>query len=155
MADPDFGLLRNSAKLGSQVRQRLLSWSAHVASWIDAPGLRCEVVRYEDMLARPLETFTRAADFLALPSDRDRVEKAIRFSDFDELRRQEQEHGFAERPHRAASFFRRGEAGGWCDTLEADQVARVVADHGPMMRRLGYLDADDNPMEATACLRST
>ena len=150
MGDPEFCFANNPAKPAAQVRQRLLSWSAHVASWIDAPGLRCEIVRYEDMLARPLETLTRAAAFLELPTDPGRVEKAVRFSDFAELKRQEVESGFRERPRRAASFFRRGEAGGWRDTLGADQVARIVADHGPMMRRLGYLDADADRVETPA-----
>lgn len=155
MGDDEFGFLHDPARPASQVRQRLLSWSAHVASWIDAPGLRCEVVRYEDLLARPLETFTRAAAFLELPTDRPRVEKAIRFSDFAELKRQEVENGFDERPRRTASFFHRGEAGAWRDTLDADQVARVVADHGPMMRRLGYLPGNADRTETPACRRST
>ncbi len=133
-----------------QVRQRLLSWSAHVASWIDAPGLRCEVVRYEDLAARPLETFTRAAAFLDLPTDRPRVEKAIRHSEFSELRRQEDERGFHERGSRSEPFFRRGRAGGWRDSLTPEQVERIIDDHGAVMRRIGYLDAGGNPVEQPA-----
>jgi len=104
------------------------------------------VVRYEDMLFRPLETFTRAARFLELPHDAPRVEKAVRFAAFDELHRQEAEHGFAEKSARASRFFRRGEAGGWKEELNPEQVARVIAGHGPMMRRLGYLDAGGQPV---------
>lgn len=68
MGDPNFQMARRGG-LFHQARQRLLSWSGHVASWIDSPELRREVVRYEDMLFRPRDTFTRAARFLELPHD--------------------------------------------------------------------------------------
>jgi hypothetical protein len=142
---PQMALARSRRGLPPQVRQRLLSWSAHVLSWVDAPGLRCEVVRYEDMKADPLATFTRAAAFLDLPHDAERVSKAIRFSSFDELSRQEADRGFRERPQHAERFFRRGTSGGWRDTLTAEQVERVVAAHGEVMRRFGYLDARGDP----------
>jgi hypothetical protein len=151
MADENAGFARKPTRLNPQVRHRLLSWSAHVASWIDAPDLRREIVRYEDMLARPTETFARVAGFLELPTDAAGVEKAIRFSSFAELSRQETEGGFDERPRHTASFFRRGEAGGWSDTLTPDQVARIIADHGPMMWRMGYLDSTGNPSEQPTC----
>lgn len=144
MADPGLWAGRRPAGLNHQVPVRLSSWSGHVASWIDAAGLRCELVRYEDMAACPVETFTRAAAFLGLPADRRRVEKAVRFSAFPELRRQEQEHGFGARPPGPDRFFRQGQAGAWRDELTAAQVARVVASHGPMMRRLGYLESDED-----------
>lgn len=38
----------------SQLRQRLLTWSGHVTSWVDEPGLCVLVVRYEDMKAKPI-----------------------------------------------------------------------------------------------------
>jgi Sulfotransferase domain len=144
MGDANFEIAPRGG-LFHQARQRLLSWSGHLESWIDCPELRCEVVRYEDMLHRPLETFTRAARFLELPDDAARVEKAVRFAAFEELRRQEAERGFAEKSARAPQFFRRGIAGGWREELDDEQVAQVIADHGPMMRRLGYLDAAGQP----------
>jgi len=153
MADDAASFAARPSRLHPQVHHRLLSWSAHVASWIDAPGLDRQIVRYEDMQARPGETFARVASFLELPTDAARVEKAVRFSAFAELSRQETAGGFEERPHHTASFFRRGQAGGWIDTLSADQVARVIADHGPMMRRVGYLDHTGNALEQPECMQ--
>ena len=145
MGDDEFSVAR--AHASNQVRQRLLSWSGHVTSWVDAPGLKVEVVRYEDMLARPLETFTRAAAFLELSTESPRVERAIQFSSYEELSRQEDEGGFSERPDHTQKFFRRGEAGGWRDTLTPEQVKQIIADHGAVMRRFGYLDDNDIPTE--------
>ncbi|WP_207459236.1 sulfotransferase domain-containing protein [Azospirillum sp. SYSU D00513] len=146
MGDSGYALCRSRQRLTDQVRQRLLSWSAHVLSWTDAPGLNRLVIRYEDMLDDPAATFTRAARFLQVPDDPARVEKAIRFSGFQELARQEQEKGFRERPSRAARFFRQGRSGGWRDTLTAGQVERIIADHGAVMRRFGYLDTSGQPV---------
>lgn len=146
MADPQHALSRGHKSLGHQVRQKLLSWSQHVTSWVDAPGLRLIVLRYEDMQGEPLASFTRAAEFLGLPAEPARVEKAIGFSRFEVVARQEAEHGFRERPPQAQRFFRQGTSGGWRGKLSDAQVARIVADHGPVMRRFGYLDADGEPV---------
>jgi len=146
MGNKAFRLATSARRFNSQVSQHLLTWSGHVESWVDAPGLACLVVRYEDMLARPSETFMRAARFLGLPDDPARVDRAIRFSDFKVLADLEARHGFAERTAEADRFFRRGKAGGWREQLSAVQVERIIADHGAVMRRFGYLDARSEPV---------
>lgn len=130
---------------GSQVRQRMFTWSGHVASWVDAPDLKRMVIRYEDMKTMPLETFTRAVDFLELTIDHVRIEKAIRFSRFDELKAQEIEKGFRECPVQASSFFRKGVIGDWRNDLSDAQANRIISDHRDIMLRFGYLDEHGNP----------
>lgn len=142
MEDPEFTLARSRESQANQLPQRLLTWSGHVTSWIDAPNLKVHVVRYEDMKLRTEETFTMAARFAGLPDSPDRIRKAIAFSSFDELKKQEEKDGFAEKMPRARSFFRKGEAGAWRETLSQSQVSRITKAHGPVMRRLGYLDAE-------------
>ncbi|MDM4769031.1 sulfotransferase domain-containing protein [Solimonas sp. SE-A11] len=146
MGQPDMALCRSRKSLPPQVRQRLLSWSGHVESWADASGLNLHVIRYEDMLDRAQETFSGAARFLGLPDDPARVAKAIRFSAFGELARQESEKGFRERPRHTERFFRQGRAGGWRDRLTQEQVQRLVKDHSAVMYRYGYLDAAGEPV---------
>ncbi|MGB0713611.1 MAG: sulfotransferase domain-containing protein [Gammaproteobacteria bacterium] len=146
MGDPWFGLMESGPRLGRQVRQGLSSWSGHVRSWVDAIGPRLLVLRYEDMLAHPLETFTRAARFAGLPCDPARVERAIRFSDFEELARQETLQPFVERPPWGGRFFRRGQSGAWREELTDQQVRRLITDHGEVMRRFGYLDQQGQPL---------
>lgn len=146
LSDEGHRLGQRRKGLPNQLTQRLLSWSRHVKSWVDAEDLRCEVVRYEDMLHDPRATFQRACRSLALPEDPARIEKAIRFSAFGELSAQEARKRFRERPGRAPEpFFRRGRAGGWRGTLTPDQVDRVVRDHGEVMQRFGYLDERGDP----------
>lgn len=146
LGDEQNAFCESSASEPNQLRQKLLSWSAHVLSWVDAPGIRVHVMRYEDMKRAPEETFGRAVRFLRLPEDRGRLEKAIAFSRFEELQAQEERTGFREKVPRAKSFFRKGEVGSWREALSPEQAQRVIAAHATVMRRFGYLDECDQPV---------
>ena len=145
MGNPDHALCSKPGRLHNQLRQRMLSWSGHVLSWVDSP-LRVHVLRYEDMLAQALETFSGAARFAELDYDTDAIREAIEASSFDKLKSQEDEHGFQEKNPRAGSFFRKGAAGSWRETLTDAQRDRIIDDHESVMRRFGYLTDDREPV---------
>lgn len=147
MGDPQHGLNTFSARIVPQARQHLGSWSDHVRGWIDATTIPVMTIRYEDMHRQPVATFARAARFLGLPEDEERVRMACEASSFGEMQRLERENGFGERPPGAEVFFRRGQVGGWRTELSGAQVSRVVADHGEIMRRMGYLDDRGGPLD--------
>ncbi|MCP5105265.1 MAG: sulfotransferase domain-containing protein [bacterium] len=132
--------------LNIQLRQRLFSWSGHVLSWTEAPGLHVYVMRYEDMKHSPLETFTAAVDFVGLDYSPHRIEKALKFSDISEMQRQEKENGFREKPVKCDVFFRKGDTGSWKELLSPLQVQTVLEDHYDMMQRFGYLDDNGEPV---------
>jgi hypothetical protein len=135
-------------RLRTQLRQRVLSWSGNVSSWLDQHTIPVQVIRYEDMSLRSVETFARVLGFLGFPEDMDRVRRAVENSTFNVLRRQEQTNGFRERQPGVEAFFRRGKIGGWRDVLTKEQAARIINDHGPVMQRLGYL-SDRGLVEAS------
>ena len=132
-------MLAGSDRPTDHLPQRLLSWSGHIRSWVDEADLNRHIVRYEDMIERPGETFAGIVGFFGLDVDSDRVRKAVEFSSFSELQAQEAAHGFCERQPTAASFFREGRAGSWRRYLTDSQVRRLIADHHALMRRFGYL----------------
>jgi hypothetical protein len=146
MADESYALARSDDALSDQLLQFMGSWSHHVLSWIEAANLKLMTLRYEDMHADPVAAFGQALAFLGLEADKARLERAIDFSRFDVLAAQEAESGFRERPPRAERFFRKGQVGDWRTSLDEDQVSRIIADHGAVMRRFGYLDAADRPL---------
>lgn len=152
MGDPAFSFCGSGKRLHSQLRQKLLSWSGHVESWLDAPGMSRMVVRYEDMQANPLETFTAAARFLELPSDEPSILRALDNCKMETLQKQEAGKGFKERMPKAASFFRKGIVGDWVETLTREQVDAIIRNHEQVMARLGYLDAAGNPVVHFPCL---
>jgi hypothetical protein len=137
--DPGYCFSGDGNRLPNQLPQRLLTWSGHVRSWLDESGLPVHVVRYEDLLLAPMETFSKLLAFVGLDPDPARVRTAIDFSSFDVLKAQESAHGFQERPAAAERFFRNGGIGDWRNHLTETQAGQIAADHGPVMKRLGYL----------------
>ncbi|WP_042810140.1 sulfotransferase domain-containing protein, partial [Xanthomonas citri] len=79
--------------------------------------------------------------FLGLSTQPVQIAQAVAACRFEALRDSEERHGFAERQHGQARFFRQGRAGAWRSALSAAQAARVRAQHGPTMAWLGYRDA--------------
>ena len=124
---------------GTVLAQYLGRWSDHVLSWADSPDFHTHVMRYEDMQADPHGTFGAALRYIGVPEDPERLDRAIRFSSFSEVKKQESTHGFVEKPANAPKFFRSGKVGEGRASLPSDLIARIEADHGDVMKRFGYL----------------
>lgn len=121
------------------VMEPISSWSVNVESWTRRPHQALHVVRYEDMLDRPQETFGGIARFLGLePSPKD-LRAAIEATSFERLQKQEAEGGFRERSEFQDLFFRSGQRDQWREVMTERQVAKVIADHRESMARFGYL----------------
>lgn len=147
MGDSDHALSRPEGGIDHQLPQHLGSWSQHVESWMDAPGLRIQVVRYEDLAARPQEVFGSVATFAGVPHTPESLSRAIGHSTFEEVSRQEADSGYREGSMKAPFFFRSGKVGGWREELSEDQVDRIILDHGQVMRRLAYLSPGGEPVQ--------
>jgi hypothetical protein len=139
IADPAAALNDSPSDLGTQVRQRLGSWSGHLAGWTHHGLFDVEVFRYEDLHADPLGQFARLAAVAGLPASATEIGAAVAAARFHRLRAQELRHGFRERPAANRAFFRRGVVGGWRDELPADLARQIERDHGATMTHLGYL----------------
>lgn len=146
MADPSYALSKATTKLPNQLLQRMGTWSQHVRSWVDAREISVFILRYEDMQSDPISAFGKAFAALQLSHSPEKLRQAVSFSRFENLSAQEMQSGFRERPAKTARFFRKGQVGDWRTTLNAEQVARVIKDHGDIMRRFGYLDARGSPI---------
>lgn len=146
MGDSSYAFVAREDRLHSQLRQNLLTWREHVLSWVDEPDLNVLIVRYEDTKADPIASFTRVVRFCGLDDDPERIAKAVHFSSFETVKGQEQEKGFGEKMSTSKSFFRKGTTGGWRDSLTPEQATQIITDQQDVMRRLGYLDENDNPI---------
>ncbi len=122
------------------VTQFLGSWSAHVRSWARCRVFPVLVLRYEDIEADPESEFARVLKHIGASADADRVARAVAFSSFDELRRQEDTAGFIERSPTAERFFHSGRSGAWRELLPAPAAERIQADHQSVMQEFGYLE---------------
>ncbi len=144
MACPEMSFCASNMRLNKQLRQKILTWSEHVRSWYEAPGLNIKLVRYEDMLNYPLETFTGVAKFLEI--DTGSIVQSIEATRMDRLQAMENDSKFKERPQGTTRFFRKGIAGDWQQRLRPDQVEQVVREHSQIMQKLGYLDENGSAL---------
>ena len=110
-----------------------------MSSWLDESDLPVHLVRYEDLRRDPVQTFGDVVRFCGLPLDEACARKAIAFSDFSELQRQERAKGFRERSVNAPGlFFRRGQVGAWREELSIGLARRLIETQGETMGRFGY-----------------
>lgn len=122
-----------------QFRQLMYDWSGHVLSWIDQKNVDVIIVRYEDMLDDGLNTFKRVIDGLQLDATTSQIEEAISKASFSKLQKKEATEGFKEKNIQTEKFFRSGKKGGYKDELTEEQIEQIIAKHGKVMKRLGYL----------------
>lgn len=118
------------------------SWSQNVESWTRKPHPAIHVMRYEDMIDNPQGTFGDLARHLLLTPAPEQLNLAIQRSSFAELKKQEDEEGYKEKPDTARRFFRSGKVGEWKAALTRPQVRSIVEVHREQMRRFGYLTDD-------------
>ncbi len=132
--------MANYAEPNSGAYEVMGSWSRNVETWTDPPRDFIHVVRYRDLVARPMETFAAIARHVSLAPSPEQLERAIRLSSFDRLRGQEVALGLRGASERSTDyFFRRGKVGTWRDELTSAQADRIVRDHREQMVRFGYL----------------
>lgn len=128
-----------------QMRQKLLTWSQHVQSWLGSP-INCLVLRYEDMLDNPLKTFGKGLDFLDIHVSPGELQNALDAAAFGKLQQQESKSGFRERASPGQQFFRKGIAGDWKNMLEERQIVQIIENHAEVMRLYGYIDDKNQPL---------
>lgn len=124
------------------VPQYLGTWSDHVTSWLDSGDLYRVIMRYEDLSSDTPRAFNIILKFLNLTAAPGQVDRAIRFSRFESLQKLEAQSGFAEKSGHSTRFFRGGRTGDWRQALSQPQRDRIIAHHGSVMKRLGYLRPD-------------
>lgn len=115
------------------------SWSQHVESWTRRAHHAIHVLRYEDLIADPIRSFTGLARHLRIQASSENIEKASELSSFARLSAIEADKGFRERSEYSDRFFRSGTAGQWRAALPPSLVERVVFHHREVMRRFDYL----------------
>lgn len=123
----------------TSVPQYLGNWSRHVTSWTERAPFPVLTVRYEDLQADPQGEFIKVLKHIGFPVDQERLERAVRFSAFEEVSRQEADKGFIEKSPTAERFFTKGTSGQWESDLAPELVEAIRTAHGSVMKRHGYL----------------
>jgi hypothetical protein len=139
MNNPSYSLHPSIHNLYPVLEEKLGTWSSHVKTWLNS-GLPLHLIRYEDMVSSPAETFSTALEFLDLHFPDELVLQAISETSFENLRKSEIQFGFKDKLQNCEAFFRNGKSGTWKESLSDQQVNRIVANHRDLMVEFGYLD---------------
>jgi hypothetical protein len=135
MGYPNFATMNEPRK----VSELWGSWSQNVESWTLQKADPILVLRYEDMLEKPVEAFAAIVHHLRQPVVKEQIEAAVERASFKRLKEQEERFGFAEKTPKGSAFFRVGKAGQWKEKLSEEQVSKIVRKHHRQMRRFGYM----------------
>ncbi len=121
------------------ISQPISSWSLNVRSWMremDKMSIFC--LRYEDLLKDPTHWFKKVLEFFQVDFDPWRFRRALDLTMFEALKQAEDKNGYQTKSEEQLRFFRKGIAGGWRDVLSSSQVQKIEADHGEVMKTVGY-----------------
>src|SRR5580704_10245447 len=139
---------------------RVGCWQDHVLSWVRLrqgnPGFR--LLRYEDLLADPVEELTNLAPFLGIDATPDRVERAVRLSSGSHMqsleKKQSKQWVTTKGTRNDISFVREAKAGGWRNKLSAKALRTIENAWGETMKEFGYELADQIEPVSNVAARS-
>lgn len=136
-----FNLAKGKQTTLDQVVEFLIrTWRNHSETFLGVAGERdMLLLRYENLLAQPEREIERLVQFCCLDRPiaiRDRTIEGNRFSRIAE---RERKFGMANpRWPKEKSFFRKGQAGTSCETLNQENIAKIEFALSDLMSELGY-----------------
>ncbi len=118
------------------------TWSSNYNSWRYYQEKKIHLVRYEDMIKKPENTFLKILKylnlFLSFNIDESKIKKAIQDTSFQNLREMENKAGFKELGS-GDKFFRKGIIGDWEQTLNPQMIKNIETNFQKEMRELDYI----------------
>jgi len=120
------------------------NWEEHVLSWL-APRRRSNsflLIRYEDLLANPLEALAKVASGLQLATTSETLTRAVALSSAAEMRDSEKKHSadwkLTKNTREDIPFVREAKSGGWQGKLSPVGVQQIEHAWGQTMQEIGY-----------------
>ncbi|MDA7577370.1 sulfotransferase domain-containing protein [Candidatus Pelagibacter sp.] len=117
------------------------SWDNNYNSWKKCTFVKGIIIKYEDLISDPLKTFSKIINYLneinGIKIDNSRVLDCIQNTKFDNLKKIEDEKGFAENMN--GKFFRKGIAGQWKKDLDKNIIDQIEKRFEKEMKELGYI----------------
>jgi hypothetical protein len=139
LCDEDHAIARAGPRMPLPLAERPGSWSSHFESWTRASPYPVTLARYEDLYSRPLQEFARLAAAARLDATEAQIARAVQATKFDDLKAQETEAGFRERPRVSPAFFNHGRPDTWRGALSHHLQLKIVSTQCTAMTQLGYM----------------
>lgn len=120
-----------------------ISWRDHVTSWMNNIKESDLIIRYEDLIADPLENLKKMTEFCHLDSNEQLLKACIELSSFNAMSKIEDTKGrpftSKEDEKKASKFVRAGKIGDWKNHLDSDTQHFLENKCQIMMNKFGYL----------------
>lgn len=120
------------------------SWRENVASWLAARQGRSGflLLRYEDLLDKPHQELSKAAEFLGISSTANELARSVELSSVERMRELEKAQGdqwvTIKGSRQDVPFIGDAFSGQWKTELEHDAVVAIETSWGDLMTQLGY-----------------
>ena len=118
------------------------NWSSNYSSWRYYQGRDIHLVKYEDMIKEPANTFYKILKYInlfkSLKKEKKKIKNAIETTSFKNLSKMENEKGFKELGS-GSNFFRKGKMGDWQESLAPKLVKEIENSFKKEMKELGYI----------------
>ena len=118
-------------------------WDYHVSSWL-IPNYPKIVIKYEDMIDKPMQTIMQLVIFLrnvGVESNftDQKIVNVIESTNFTNLNKMEKELGFEESIY-GTKFFNIGKKNQWKKDLSAEHTHDIEKSFAETMKKFGYLN---------------
>ncbi|WP_259013971.1 sulfotransferase domain-containing protein [Emticicia fluvialis] len=103
------------------------TWDEHFYSWYNQKMLPVHLVKYEEMKLNPHKAFKEMINFLGLDFSDEAFGQAINKTDFNSLKKMENEQGFREKLLSHVPFFHTGEPNQGKINLTENQIEKIFS----------------------------
>ena len=119
------------------------SWSENFNSWEKYNLTKKIIIRYEDLISNPYETFLKIITYLnnlyGLEINKKKIQMSIESTQFVNLQNLEKRNMFFEKSKNTKVFFREGKIKQWEKKLDIKMINKIKEKFSKEMIKLGYL----------------
>jgi hypothetical protein len=121
----------------------IIRWDKQVLDWLDRANRQpVKFVQYEDMKKDRGQVLKEVIQFVGIAATEQDIAQAVERSSFENMRKEEETYGaepYSGTKGEGGFFMRRGKVDSWKEELSPNARARIEAEFGEAMKKLGYL----------------
>lgn len=140
-------IITNPTKKNRYIGFTVLSdWQNHYRTWKNCKLVEVKIVKYEDLILSPKNTFIGILNFInkfmQVDIDEDRIKNVLMSTEFSRLQQSENKYGFKESSNMSGfnkKFFNLGPKNNWKNLLKKEIKEKIENHFKEEMKELGYL----------------
>ena len=124
----------------------LSNWQTHYQSWRDWKSIKIKIIKYEDLIYSPKDTFVNilnfCKEFMKVEFNENKINNVIKSTEFKKLKLSEKKYGFQESAamsNQNKSFFNLGPNNDWKKLLDKKTSDKVCEYFENEMKELEYI----------------